>query len=76
MILAGFNDEEFLIAHEVHADWLDILGPERLVLIDEVISGAVSANLLHSWMVAETGALRWNPNLRPEVLIDAMGRLL
>ena len=68
-------EDNLAFAQEFPTDWADVLGEERLEAIEKVLRSAARANLNHSWMVAETGALRWNMNLRPEVMLDATGRL-
>lgn len=57
-------------------DFADVLGDARIAAIDRVIHTAVFHNLNQSYLVAVSGALRWDVRLRPEVLINCEGRML
>jgi len=62
--------------YRITGDYAEVLGDERVGLIDNAMHHAFKANLQNSYMVALSGALRLAPGLRPEVLIDANGRLV
>lgn len=75
--MIGRSDNENLyFMYEFTEDCIDILGDNRMQLIDECIQHAVRQNVQQSYQVALTGALRRYPNFRPEVLIDASGEML
>lgn len=61
---------------KISEECAEVLGDERVGLIDAVIYQAVFASANSSLLAAITGAHRWPTSLRPEVLIDATGRML
>lgn len=58
------------------ADFRFALGDERVKLIYEIVRNAFGQNLYKSRLAAMSGALRWTPSMRPEVLVGMDGRLL
>lgn len=76
MISTGINGLDADLSYRVGQNVVDILGTDRMALIDEILYSSLCCQIDASLMAASTGALRWFPEFRPEVLIDATGRLL
>lgn len=76
MITEGINGIDVDLSYRVGQDAVDVIGHDRMALIDEVLSSSLCCQVNASFKAASTGALRWIPGFRPEVMIDATGRLL
>lgn len=70
------TDEGLGFLYPFTEDVAEVLGDARLAAIDEVVRSSAVRQLRASYWAAVTGALRWDYRVRPEVLIDAAGRML
>lgn len=75
MITQARNGDAVL-SYGIAHDYAEVLGEYRVAKIDEVVQAMILTQAHNSLILGFTGAHRWPTQFRPEVQMDATGRLL
>jgi hypothetical protein len=76
MTIGTTQNNSVAMLFEVEEEAAEVFGTYRLVMVHDVLYNSFQRQLRASYQSAVTGAHRWPVGFRPEVLIDATGRML